>query len=287
MPPREPFVPDRSLYPFESRWFQSRVGQVHYIDEGSGAPLLFLHGNPTWSFLYRGVVIRLRKRFRCIAVDYPGFGLSVHPPNYGYTAAEHASVVTEFVQSLGLDDLTVMGHGWGGPIGMRMALDEPDRMRSLVMGNTWYWPASSPLMQGFSKLVSSRFVQDQIFKRNLFVERIMPLGLKHRLAPEVMDHYRGPLSTLDSRAGVAELSKQIEGAGRWLGGIASEVSLVLGRLPLLLTWGMFDPFLGSSFMERFKSDFGSVRTTRLEAKHYIQEDAPADVARAIERFVGR
>ncbi len=76
----EPFVPDRALYPFDSRWFQSSVGQVHYLDEGSGPPILFLHGNPTWSFLYRGIVIRLRKHFRCIAVDYPGFGLSVHPP---------------------------------------------------------------------------------------------------------------------------------------------------------------------------------------------------------------
>ncbi len=282
-----PFVPDRALYPFDSRWFQSSVGQVHYIDEGSGAPLLFLHGNPTWSFLYRGIVIRLRKRFRCIAVDYPGFGLSVHPPTYGYTAAEHASVVTELVRGLGLEDLTVMGHGWGGPIGMRLALNERDRTRSLVMGNTWYWPADSVLLQGFSKLMASGLVQDQIFKRNLFVERIMPLGLKHKLAPEVMDHYRGPLRTLDSRVGVAELPKQVTGAARWLGMIADEVPRVLGQLPLLLTWGIYDPFFGSSLIERFKADFGPVRTTRLDAKHYIQEDAPAEIAGAIEAFAGR
>ena len=139
----EPFVPDRALYPFDSRWFQSSVGQVHYLDEGSGPPILFLHGNPTWSFLYRGIVIRLRKLFRCIAMDYPGFGLSVHPPTYGYTAAEHADVVSELVRELGLDDLTIMGQDWGGPIGMRVALNERGRMRSMVMGNTWYWPERS------------------------------------------------------------------------------------------------------------------------------------------------
>ena len=193
----EPFDPDRTLYPLESRWFQSSVGQVHYIDEGSGPPLLLLHGNPTRSFLYRGIIIRLRKHFRCIAVDYPGFGLSVHPHGYGYTAAEQADVVTELVRELGLDNLTIMGQDWGGPIGMRVTLNEREPMRSIIMGNTWYWPADSLVMQGFSKLMSSGFMQGQIFKNNLFVEKIMPLAVKHKLAPEVMGHYRGPLRTMD------------------------------------------------------------------------------------------
>ena len=245
-----------------------------------------MHGNPTWSFLYRGIIIRLRKHFRCIAVDYPGFGLSVHPPAYGYKAAEHAEVVTGLVRELALVDLTIMGQDWGGPIGMRVALNERDRMRSVVMGNTWYWPADSLVMQGFSKIMSTGFVQGQIFKKNLFVEKIMPMAVKHKLAPEVMDHYRGPLRTLDSRAGVAEFPKEITRAALWLGAIADEVPDVLGQLPLLLTWGIYDQFFGSALMERFKTDFANVRTTRLDAKHYIQEDAPAEIAKAIEVFIG-
>ena len=281
-----PFVPDRNLFPFESRWFQSSVGQVHYIDEGSGPPILFLHGNPTWSFLYRGVVIRLKKHFRCIAVDYPGFGLSAHPYEYGYTAGEHTDVMTEFVRELALENLTVMGQGWGGSIGMRLALTESKRIRALVMGNTWYWPLDSPIMQGFARVTSSGWVQSQIFKRNTFVERILPLGAKHKLAPEVMAHYRGPLRTMDSRAGVAEFLRELNHASPWLGSIADEVPDALGHLPLLLTWGIYDPLFTSSMMERFKADFRSVRATRLDAKHYIQEDAPAEIAKAIEEFVG-
>ena len=100
------------------------MGKVHYIDEGVGRPILFLHGNPTWSFLYRGIVIRLRQKFRCIAVDYPGFGLSVRPEDYDYTPREHAGIVRDLVRSLDLRDLTIMGHDWGGPIGMRVAVDE-------------------------------------------------------------------------------------------------------------------------------------------------------------------
>src|SRR5215475_12909511 len=87
------FTPMPSLYPFTSRWFPSAAGRMHYVDEGAGRPLLLLHGNPTWSFLYRDVIRRLAGRFRCIAVDYLGFGLSERPPGFGYTPAEHAAAV--------------------------------------------------------------------------------------------------------------------------------------------------------------------------------------------------
>src|SRR6185503_14818926 len=153
--PQLPFVPtfkpDPTLYPFRSRWLDSSVGRVHYIDEGEGPAILFLHGNPTWSFLYRGVVTRLRRRFRCVAVDYPGFGLSEHPDDYGYTPPEHADVVSELIEALDLRGLTIVGHDWGGPIGMKAALDHADRMRGLVMSNTWYWPADRWSMKAFSR----------------------------------------------------------------------------------------------------------------------------------------
>ena len=104
------FKPASELYPFQSRWFASSAGPIHYIDEGSGRPLLLFHGNPDWSFLYRKIVVGLKDRFRCIAMDYPGFGLSVHPDDpYGYTPAEHAVVVRELVEYLDLKDMVVMG----------------------------------------------------------------------------------------------------------------------------------------------------------------------------------
>ena len=84
------FAPDKKLFPFESRWYDGAGPKVHYVDEGQGRPVLMFHGNPTWSFLYRNVIQQLRGRFRCIAVDYPGFGLSERPSGYGYTSAEHA-----------------------------------------------------------------------------------------------------------------------------------------------------------------------------------------------------
>ena len=280
-----PFTPDRRLFPFESRWFDSSAGTVHYIDEGVGDPILFLHGNPTWSFLYRGIIIRLKKRFRCIAVDYPGFGLSEAPDNYGYTPADHAGVVRELVQHLGLQNLTIMGQDWGGPIGLRVALDEMPRLRALVMGNTWYWPIDTLMAKTFAYIMSSAPLQSQILRRNLFVEKIMPMMVKYALAEEVMHHYREALSTPSRRVGAAEFPRQLIESTLWLGELADEVRERLSNVPILLPWGLHDPAFPQPYLERFREDFTVSQVLRLDAKHYIQEDAPGEIAEAIQGFM--
>ncbi len=261
------------------------MGKVHYIDEGIGDPILFLHGNPTWSFLYRGIVIRLKSQFRCIAVDYPGFGLSVRPEDYDYTAREHAGIVRDLVRHLGLQKLTIMGQDWGGPIGMRVALDEMPRLRALVMGNTWYWPLYAWQAKTFAYIMSMAPMQSQILRNNFFVEKIMPWGVKHPLADEVMHHYREALPTPKSRIGVAEFPRQLIEASSWLGDLADEVKDRLSNVPILLTWGLHDLAFPRPYMERFREDFRLAQVRRLEAKHYIQEDAPGEIADAIEGFL--
>src|SRR5262245_51522189 len=163
------FTPSRELFPFTSRWFDSPVGRVHYIDEGSGRPILFLHGNPTWSFLYRDIVRRLRDRYRCIAIDYPGFGLSDRPDGYRYTPEEHTRVVAGLTAHLDLRDLIVMGQDWGGPIGIATALASPDRVTGLVFGNTWFWPTDRLINKVFSWVMSTRRMQRAILEDNYFV----------------------------------------------------------------------------------------------------------------------
>jgi haloalkane dehalogenase len=115
---------------------------VHYVDEGSGPVIMFFHGNPTWSFRYRYVIIGLRDQFRCIAVDYLGFGLSDRPSGFGYTPEEHAQVVGDLVDHLDLDGYLTMGQDWGGPISMAVATTRADRVRGVILGNTWFWPVA-------------------------------------------------------------------------------------------------------------------------------------------------
>ncbi len=153
------------------------------------------------------------------------------------------------------------------------------------MGNTWYWPSDAWHMRAFSAVMSSGFMQNRILQRNFFVERVMPTAVKHRLAPEVMDHYRGPLPTPLSRVGVAEFPRQLTSATPWLQEIADDVRIHMGNVPLLLVWGIGDLAFTAKFMDRFRIDFADVSTTRLDAKHYIQEDCPAEISDAIGRFL--
>ncbi len=283
-----PFVPDSQLFPFESRWFDSSVGRIHYIAEGrgNGPPILFLHGNPTWSFLWRGMVIRLQKRFRCIALDLPGFGLSERPAAFGYTPGEHAEVVGEFVRHLDLEDLTIVGHDWGGPIGLRVAADEQARLSRLVLGNTWFWPVSDWHIKAFSYLMGSMPMQKMLLDRNLFVERIMPRGVLLPMAPEVWDHYREAQPSPGARRGAAEFPKQLLAAAAWLGDLEDAVRAQLVDVPLLLLWGVHDLMYPARFIGRFRDVFTNVTVRRLDARHYWPEDRPAEAADGVAGFLG-
>ncbi|AOW94235.1 haloalkane dehalogenase [Rhodococcus sp. WMMA185] len=281
------FTPDSELYPFASRWFDSPHGRMHYIDEGEGPPILFCHGNPTWSFLYRNIITRLRDRFRCIAVDYLGFGLSDHPDAFGYTIEEHAYVVGTLVDHLGLDGFVSFGQDWGGPISMAVDTARADRVRGVVLGNTWFWPAGSPTMKLFSRVMSSAPMQRAILNNNFFVERLVPVGTARSLTPDEMAHYRGVQPSREARRGVAEMPKQILAARPMLERLSRDVPARLGTKPALIVWGMKDfAFKPKTMMPRVQAAFPNHVLVELpEAKHYIQEDAPDRIADAIiQRF---
>ncbi len=278
------FRPSPEHFPFESRWFDSSAGPLHYIDEGAGQPLLLLHGNPDWSFLYRKIVRGLRDHFRCVVPDYPGFGLSVHPTRYGYTSAEHAVVVGELVDHLGLDQMLVMGQDWGGPIGMEVASRRADRVAGLVMGNTWFWPADTRLFRSFSAVMSSPPIQSLITRRNFFVDPLMKRTLKVKLSEEEFAHYQAVVPTPESRKGIAVFPRQIRDAGAWLADLEHRVQATLRGKPIVLIWGMKDPAFGrQDVIARWQRTFPDATLIRLErAGHYIQEDAPERIVGAIK-----
>ncbi len=283
------FTPSPDLFPFESKWFEGSVGPMHYVDEGDGQPILMFHGNPTWSFLYRHVIKALRDRFRCIAVDYPGFGLSGRPTGYGYTPAEHAAVVGELVRALDLRELIVMGHDWGGPIGLSVACADPTRVVGLVLGGTWFWPPNRRFRM-FSRVMSSWPLRRAILRRNLFVERFIPSGMTRELSDEEMEHYRRVQPTPKARIGVAELPRQIVTATPFLAELAEKVPRELGAKRALITFPMRDSaFRPDEVLPRLRTSFSDAVVVELEdAGHYFVEDAPDEVAAAVaDRFRSR
>jgi haloalkane dehalogenase len=278
---RPAWVPD-DLFPFESRFADVGGARVHYLDEGSGSPLLMLHGNPTWSFLYREIVAGLRDRYRCIAVDHPGFGLSQPPRGYGFTPAEHADVLEQLVLRLELDDVTLMVQDWGGPIGFAVATRHPERFAAVVLGNTWAWPKSDPGTQLFSRFLGGPVGRRLIQNRNLFVEKILPGGVRRRQLPEaVMDAYRGPFPSPASRRPTAVFPREILASRPFLAEVSQRLATLRDR-PALLVWPTADVAFREPERRRWEELFPQHHTVLLEgAGHYIQEDAPEEIVAAI------
>jgi haloalkane dehalogenase len=281
---RPGWVPNE-LYPFESKFAEIGGARVHYVDEGSGPPLLLLHGNPTWSFLYRDIIKGLRDRYRCIAPDYPGFGLSAAPAGYGFTPAEHAEIVEELVQELDLSGITMMVQDWGGPIGFSVATRNPDRFAAFVIGNTWAWPQSDRTTQLFSRFMGGRVGGYLILHRNVFVERLIPSGVKRKkLSPEVMNAYRGPFAAVESRRPVHVFPREILASRPFLAQVERGLPALADR-PALIVWGDRDVAFREPAMRRWEELFPNHRTVRLEgAAHYIQEEAADEIADAIRAW---
>ena len=273
-------MPDE-LYPFEDRYADVGGCRVHYVDEGSGPPLLLLHGNPTWSFLYRQIVAGLRDRYRCIAVDYPGFGLSQPRPGYGFTASEHADVVEELVRRLDLRSVTLMVQDWGGPIGFAVATRMPERFEAFVIANTWAWPKSDPPTQAFSRFLGGPVGRRLILNRNLFVEGILLRSVRPEPPDAVKVAYRGPFPTRGSRVPTAVFPREILAARPFL----AEVERGLPRLRdrrALLVWPTKDPAFRGPERRRWEELFPDHRTVLLEgAGHYVQEERSQEIVAAI------
>jgi haloalkane dehalogenase len=270
------------LYPFESHYADVDGARVHYVDEGSGPPLLLLHGNPTWSFLYRDIIKQLRDSYRCIAPDHPGFGLSRAAPGYGYTPAQHAAVLEQFVMQLDLEGVTMMVQDWGGPIGFAVATRQPERFAGFVIGNTWAWPKSDPGTQLFSRILGGPIGGYLILQRNFFVEKIIPSNVKRRkLGQDVMDAYRGPFPTPESRRPLHVFPREILASRPFLAEIERGLPALSDR-PALLVWPTKDIAFKEPERKRWEQLFPNHRTVILEgAGHYIQEDAAAEIVAAI------
>lgn len=260
--------------------------RVHYVDDGDGPTMLMLHGNPTSSFLYRHVIAALRDRYRCVALDYPGFGRSVAPHGYGFTPREHSRMVERFVDVLGLRDLTLFVQDWGGPIGLGFATRQPALVRRLVIGNTWAWPVNGdPHFEIFSRIMGGPIGRFFILRYNAFVNVLIPAGVKRTtLSPDVMAAYRAPFPTPASRRPTAIFPREILASRDYL----AEVEAGLERLrdrPTLILWGTNDIAFRPKERSCLERHFPNHRTVILEgAGHYIQEDAPDEIVAAIRAW---
>jgi haloalkane dehalogenase len=249
-----------------------------------------LHGNPSWSFLYRKIVAALKSDFRCVAMDYPGYGMSDAPPGYGFTPQEHSRVLERFVERLGLRDLTIMVQDWGGPIGLGLAGRRPELVRRLIIGNTFAWPLGGDWrIRIFSGIFGGPIGGSLTWAFNFVPKFFFARGLAHKPAPEVLEMYLAPWRRRARRPAAVIAPRQLVRASAYL----KEVETILPSLadrPTLIVWGMKDFAFRDAERTRFERIFARHTTVLLgDASHFLQEDAGDRIAesfRAFRREVG-
>ena len=277
------------LFPFESRFFETPSGRMHYVDEGEGEPLVFLHGNPSWSFEFRGVIDRLRTQFRCVAPDHIGFGLSARSQSpRDYSPQAHADNFASLLDHLQLRDVSLYMTDWGGPIGLDFARRDPDRVRRLIISNTWCWPVNTDRhFVMFSRMMSSpvgRFLNRRL---NFFVTQVMPraVGDRRALSPEVMRHYRQAQPDAESRRACAAFPGHITGASDWLHSIWSARNSFIDK-PSLVLWGHKDIAFRPRELSIWESELtNSVTRNYPRCGHFLAEESPDSVSQSIAEFM--
>lgn len=268
---------------FEHRFIELDA-RLHYLDEGAGETVLLLHGNPAWSFLYRKIIAGLAGEFRCVAPDFPGYGLSSAPADYGFTPREHSAVLERFVDALGLRDLTVMVQDWGGPIGLGLAGRRPELVRRLIIGNTFAWPNRELRVRAFSSIMGGP-VGRTLTRRFNFVPRFFFWrGFAQPLEPDVHDAYLAPWRDPARRQPATIGPHQLIAASDYL----REVEVNLQRFadrPALIVWGARDFAFRQKNRERFEQTFPTHQTIVYDdASHFLQEDVGERIAEAFKAF---
>ena len=264
-------------------------GEMHYVDEGSGPPILFVHGTPTNAYEYRHLIAALAKRFRCIAPDHLGFGASSRPRSFAYTPEAHARVLNEFVERLALNKLTLVVHDFGGPIGLPLALAVNSRVNRLVMLNTWAWPIDDdPKMARPAKLIGGPIGRFLYRYANASLRLIMPsaYGDKRKLTKAIHRRYLDVFRDRDARVLVLHaLAKSLLGSRAHYQSLLDRVER-LRDVPVLIVWGMKDSAFQPYQLERWRTLLPGAKVEMIEgAGHWPHEEEPARVIEAIERFL--
>jgi haloalkane dehalogenase len=284
-------TPDERLsglpdFPFESRYRQFEGIRLAHLDVGEGPPVLFVHGEPTWSFLWRRVIPPVRDAgYRCVAPDLPGFGRSDKPVDLGwYTYDRHVASVLSLVDELDLRDATVVVHDWGGPIGLRVAVERAERIARLVILDTGLFTGHQPM-------------NDAWMTFRAFVERTedLPVGLLVRRAclkdpgDAVIAAYDAPFPSAASKAGARAFPLILPLAPDAPG--ASAGQRVLDALrgdtrPKLFLWAESDPVLTLETGRRFAAALGGeIDHVIAGASHFLQEDAGAEIGARIAHWL--
>jgi haloalkane dehalogenase len=265
-------------FAFEPHYLEVEGLRLCYLDEGEGPPVVFFHGEPTWSYLWRKVIPPVRDAgYRCVAMDYPGFGRSDKPTDLGwYSYDHHTAMAASVLERLDMRDATAVVHDWGGPIGLRCAVEHPDRISRMVLMDTGMFTGEQPMAEAWHRFRD--FVERT---EDLPVSMLVRNACARGMDDEVAAAYDAPFPTPESKAGarafplILPTSPQMPGAAA--GKRALDALRGDGR-PTLVLWADSDPVLPFEVGEAFARLIGTDPPRRIDnASHFLQEDAGEEV----------
>lgn len=271
-------------FPYRSKVIEIHGSKIHYIDEGSGDPILFLHGNPTSSYLWRNIVPHLTSLARCIAPDLIGMGKS-DKPDIEYRFFDHLKYMEGFIERIGLKNITFVGHDWGSAIGFHYAMNHQSNVKGLAFMEAILAPLESwemfpkEFVETFKAFRTPEVGWDMIVNKNMFVEQILPGAIVRKLSEKEMDRYREPYQELASRKPVWQWPNElpIEGEPRDVveAIVAYNQKLQQSGLPKLLFYATPGALIPGPMVEWCKANLKNLRTVDIgRGIHFLQEDNP-------------
>jgi len=284
------------LYPFAGRYFERNGLRLHYLDEGAGEPVVMLHGNPTWSFYYRNMVLGLRDRYRCVVPDHIGCGRSDKPAaeRYDYSLSSRVDDLEALLDHLQIHGpATLVLHDWGGIIGMTYAARHPGRVKRLVILNTaaFHLPAGKRLHWALRLGRNTAFGAWLIRRLNLFCRTVARIGVRRqKLSPAVRAAYLAPYDTWANRIAVLRFVQDIPVApGDAEYELVGKVERSLAQFrstPALMCWGLKDLVFDADFLALWQRYLPQSEVHRFEdAGHYVLEDAGEQIVPRVRSFL--
>lgn len=285
----------RALFPFERHFCDLRGVRCHYVDEGRGAPLVMLHGNPGWSFQFRTLISGLSDQYRAIAMDYVGMGLSDKPDDsrYRYQLASRVDDLEAFVDRLGLDDVTLVMHDWGGMIGMAYARRRPDRISRLIVLNSaaFHVPPGMTVPLPFTLVRETALGAWLVTHTNLFARVAARVCCKRRpLSSDVRRAYLAPYDSAANRVGILRFVQDAPITPRdrsydLLTGIEAGLDS-FRNVPALICWGDRDFVFTPQVLDVWRAHWPHAEVHRFaDCGHYLLEDAPEEVVALVRGFL--
>lgn len=278
-------------FPFVSKYVKVLESKLHYVDEGSGTTFLFLHGNPSSTYLWRNIIPFVSKNNRAVAVDLIGMGKS-GKPNIDYKMSDHCQYIEAFIQKMNLKNVVLVLHDWGSFIGLKYASENESNIKGIVLmeGILRPWESwdtiPSVTRRMFKKFFDPVEGPNMIYEKNFFIEKALPYLTKRKLTHEEMNHYREPFLDKESRKPMLSFPRElpIAGANANNAAIINSYNKWLSStdVPFHVLWAKPGSLFRKEYIPLMRKEFPNMTDKYVgKSKHYLQEDVPNEIGNAI------